>query len=82
MIVALLLQDLANAGTGYYDQIDILFFSKPKYPVWAKNGPLEIDDVGEELGRMETEVKIAFPLSHTALMSVDRNTTILVLINI
>jgi hypothetical protein len=32
---------------------------------------VDIGDIGEELGQMETEVKIAFPVSHNTLIRVD-----------
>jgi hypothetical protein len=40
---------------------------------WIREYSAEADsgDIGEELGQMETEVKIAFPVSHNTLISVE-----------
>jgi hypothetical protein len=36
---------------------------------WIRDHGAEVDivDIGEDLGQMETEVKIAFPMSHNVL---------------
>lgn len=43
----------------------------PRYWIKGHGAEVDIDDIGEELGQMATEVKIAFPMSHNALTIVE-----------
>jgi hypothetical protein len=42
-----------------------------RYWIQEHGAGVNIGDIGEELGQMETEVKIAFPVSHNVLTIVE-----------
>jgi hypothetical protein len=44
-----------------------------RYWIQEHGAEVDIGDIGEELGQMETEVKIALPMSHNVLTIVEEH---------